>query len=86
MKHRFVAEWIDDMDDVESDRSATSIHSTLEEARLAAVKASKASGAIQWIRIREQILITGHDPCGPFSRWETVARWSGDYDGIEQSL
>ena len=78
----FRADWIEDMDDNGTDHQASSVHPTFEAARAAAIASSKKAGAIEWIRIREQVW-QGDKHAG---HWETVARWTGDYDEVEQSL
>lgn len=79
--HKFTAHWITDMDDEATDVQATSTHSSFDEARDAAIAGSKQAGAIEWIAVRE------HEWVGDkrMGHWETVARWTGDYDEVEQS-
>jgi hypothetical protein len=78
---RFVADWIEDMDDDGTDKHSSSTHWTLEAAQAAAVAASRKAGAIEWVCVREQVW-QGDKRTG---RWETVARWTGDWDTLEQS-
>jgi hypothetical protein len=77
--HRFIADWIIDMDDMGTDKSASSVHDNLEEATRHAVAASKKAGVIEWVRVREQEWNkhTHH--------WDTVKRWVGDWDYQEES-
>lgn len=72
---RFVAEWISDMDDEGTDKSATSYHQTYEAAQAAAIAGSKKAGVIEWTGVREQQWKE--------DRWQTVQRWTGDWDYLE---
>lgn len=67
------------MDEDESQVHSRSVHSTFEEAHAAALANSKAANAIEWFAIREQ----QQDPVTGV--WSTVKRWSGDWDGFEES-
>ncbi len=74
--YRYIAEWIIDMDDEGTDKDATSIHPTYDEAVKAAVSGSKKANVIEWVRVREQ---KKHRD----GYWQTVARWHGDWDHME---
>lgn len=76
---RFVADWIEDMDEDGPGKEGRSVHQTYELAHAAAVAGSKKAGAIEWVRVREQEYDAKRG-------WHTVARWTGDYDAMEQSL
>jgi len=73
---RYAAEWIEDMDDVETDNNAISYHPTYEEAERAAFAGGRRCNVIQWCRVREQRRIDG--------RWQTVKKWTGDWDYLEE--
>lgn len=84
MKTRYIADWIIDMDDMGADKAAQSTHLTFDDALKAAVRESKKAGCIEWVRVREQEFVSGRDSCGKWDRWETVRKWTGDWDQVEE--
>ena len=92
--HRFKAEWIkrqhlDELGEWMPDRDeyGEAFFATFEAARAGAIKASRKAGAAEWVRIAEQQIVEGDDGCGfNWKRWETVQAWTGDYDGLDESL
>ena len=83
-KHRFVAHWIEDMDDDGTDKQSSSVHDTFDAAHAAALAGSKRAGAIEWLAVREQIWMPDRED-SRIGCWDTVNRWTGDYEQVEQS-
>jgi hypothetical protein len=75
---RFIADWIVDMDEDESQVFSRSIHPTFDEAHAAALAGSKKADAIEWIAVREQ------QQDAWTLQWTTVTRWYGDWEQIEE--
>lgn len=74
---RFVADWIEDMDEDGPGKEGRSVHSSYEDAERAAIESGKRAGVIEWARVREQV----KQPGGP---WETIAKWVGDWEHLEE--
>jgi len=79
---RFLADWINDMNEDGDMDTHTSMHFNFDVAVAVAVKRSKEAGACEWVRVREQVWV-GDKKKG---YWETVQKWTGDYDQMEVQL
>lgn len=78
---RFLAEWVAqwEPETAPTDKTEQSEHPTFESAAAAARSNAKRCAVIPWCYVREQ---RKHRD----GYWQTVARWVGDYDGMEAVL
>lgn len=81
MNIQYVADWVIEMDDEETDIRARSTHATFKAAHAAAVAGSKKAGALEWISVREQKWVPDSAD-KRIGRWETTRRWTGDWDHV----
>jgi len=77
MSTRYVGHWIAKADEF-GDQYGSEICLSRDKAYSAAVKHAKACNEMEWVEVREQ------EWNESIERWETVARWYGDYDGLVQ--
>lgn len=74
---RYKAVWVSSHEDEEHCYS-DSMHQTFKQAEAAAIRNGRKAGVIEWAQVCEQ---RRH----PDGYWQEVARWTGDWDALEQS-
>lgn len=75
-----LGEWIPDRDEYEHRE-----YQTLRAAEEHAAQQARLAGIADWYRIEEQTQVPYRDCRGKFYRWETLRRWTGDSEGMDQS-